>query len=134
MVRFLRSSSSPLCLFSLIILMLCLLFKLEEEPVVDLPGKKKCMCMLNYTDLTMALAYISFGDRRGWQEKDNTWEPYEHIQRCSDILEKFENRCACSIFLLHKKNCKHTLCFCSLLLFVWGFCRLEIRQHILLQP
>ncbi len=68
--------------------------------------------MLNYTDLTMALAYISFGDRRGWQEKDNTWEPYEHIQRCSDILEKFENRCACSIFLLHKKNCKHTLCFC----------------------
>ncbi|KAH8958772.1 hypothetical protein BDL97_06G044500 [Sphagnum fallax] len=29
---------------------------------------------------------------RGWQEKDNTWEPYEHIQRCSDILEKFENR------------------------------------------
>ncbi len=41
MVRFLRSSSSPLCLFSLIILMLCLLFKLEEEPVVDLPGKKK---------------------------------------------------------------------------------------------
>ncbi|CAK9882282.1 unnamed protein product [Sphagnum jensenii] len=30
---------------------------------------------------------------RGWPEKDNTWEPYEHIRRCSDILEEFENRC-----------------------------------------
>ncbi|CAK9861554.1 unnamed protein product [Sphagnum jensenii] len=29
---------------------------------------------------------------RGWPEKDNTWEPYAHIQRCSDILEEFENR------------------------------------------
>ncbi|CAK9259132.1 unnamed protein product [Sphagnum jensenii] len=28
---------------------------------------------------------------RGWPEKDNTWEPYAHIQRCSDILEEFEN-------------------------------------------
>ncbi|KAJ7516404.1 hypothetical protein O6H91_22G057300 [Diphasiastrum complanatum] len=28
----------------------------------------------------------------GWSEKYNTWEPYEHVKDCVDILEEFERR------------------------------------------
>lgn len=37
-------------------------------------------------------------ERRGWPETANTWEPYENLAACYDVIEAFEERyyiCSC---------------------------------------
>ncbi|KAJ7517351.1 hypothetical protein O6H91_21G020100 [Diphasiastrum complanatum] len=53
---------------------------------------------------------------RGWTEKYNTWEPYEHVKDCADILEEFErshrsgrrNKRRFGHYLLHQKKKRST--------------------------
>lgn len=40
-------------------------------------------------------------ERRGWPETANTWEPYENLAACYDVIEAFEERyyiCPCWFF------------------------------------
>lgn len=40
-------------------------------------------------------------ERRGWPETANTWEPYENLASCYDVIEAFEERYyTCSCLLL----------------------------------
>lgn len=32
------------------------------------------------------------GDRRGWPETANTWEPLENLLSCYDVVDAFEER------------------------------------------
>lgn len=32
------------------------------------------------------------GDRRGWPETANTWEPLQNLLSCSDVIDAFEER------------------------------------------
>lgn len=42
--------------------------------------------------------------RRGWPETANTWEPYDNLAACYDVIEAFENRyCFCAVYAVIEK-------------------------------
>lgn len=46
------------------------------------------MCLVMVFDFVLKMCVVCV--RRGWPETANTWEPYENLVSCFDVIEAFE--------------------------------------------